>query len=205
MRNDSMTTPALPPGPTDWMIARLVKALTADPLEWMAQIPKDHGDIAYMKLGSQHLAQVNHPDYVQDILVTHKWNFTKRRVDEKEWRMFLGEGLLDSEGDYHLHERRLLEQMFRHDHITGYGATMTEYARQQGERWVNGAALDMHREMLHLTLAIAGKAFLDADVASAEADQISKAVDLAYEFNSFLKLPFAHLLEKLPLPPVRHF
>lgn len=200
-----MPTPALPPGPTDWMPVRLYKAWAADPLQYAAQVARDYGDIAYMKLGHQHLALVNHPDYVQDILVTHRWNFDKRHVDEKEWRQFLGEGLLDSLGDFHQHQRRLLEQVFRHDRITAYGATMTDYARRTADRWQDGAALDIHREMLRLTMAIAGKVFLDADVGSGEADDIARAVDMAYEFNNYLKLPLAHLLEKLPLPPVRHF
>lgn len=200
-----MPIPPLPPGPHDWMAVRLWKAWTANPLDWMKQLAKDHGDIVYMKLGQVDLAMVNHPDHVQDILVTHKWNFTKRRVDEKEWRMFLGEGLLDSEGDYHMHERRLVESAFRHDRVTAYGKIMTDYAHRSAQRWQDGAHVDMHREMMRLTLAIAGKSFLDADVESEEADSIGKAVDMAYEFNALLALPFAHFLEKLPLPSVRHF
>jgi cytochrome P450 len=187
------------------MIVRLWKAWTASPLEWMAQLARDYGNIVFMRLGHRDLAMVNHPDHVQDILVTHKWNFTKRRVDEKEWRLFLGEGLLDSEGDYHMHERRLVEQAFRHERVTAYGSMMADYARRHGDSWTNGTTVDVHREMLRLTLAIAGKAFLDADVGSDEADQIGKAVDMAYEFNALLALPFASLLEKLPLPAVRHF
>lgn len=200
-----MEKPPLPPGPDDWMIVRLWKAWTASPLEWMQQLARDHGDVIYMKLGHRDLAMVSHPDHIQDMLVTHKWNFTKRRVDEKEWRMFLGEGLLDSDGDFHMHERRLMEPAFKHDRLTMYGSMMADYARRHAERWNAGERVDMHREMLRLTLAIVGKAFLDADVDSAEADNIGKAVDMAYEFNGLLALPFANLLEKLPLPAVRHF
>lgn len=200
-----MTKPPLPPGPDDWMIVRLWKAWTASPLEWMQQLARDHGDVIYMKLGHRDLAMVSHPDHIQDMLVTHKWNFTKRRVDEKEWRMFLGEGLLDSDGDFHMHERRLMEPAFKHDRLTMYGSMMADYARRHAERWNAGERVDMHREMLRLTLAIVGKAFLDADVDSAEADNVGKAVDMAYEFNGLLALPFANLLEKLPLPAVRHF
>jgi cytochrome P450 len=187
------------------MPIRIYKAWAADPLQYMAEIPRKYGDIAFMKLGPQLLAQVNHPDHVQDILVTHRWNFTKRRVDQKEWKQFLGEGLLDSEGEYHAHQRRLMEHAFRHDRIVAYGALITDYARRAGASWSGGTPLDIHREMLRLTLAIAGKVFLDADVGSGDADSIAQAVDMAYAFNNFLKLPFAHILEKLPLPPVRRF
>jgi len=200
-----MSEVPLPPGPTDWMPLRIYKMWTADPLAYMVQTPRDYGDIAYMQLGSQHLAQVNHPDHVQDILVTHKWNFTKRRVNQKEWREILGEGLLDSEGDFHMHERRLLEPAFRHDRITAYGAMMAGYASQQAAGWTDGGTVDIYHEMLRLTLAIAGKAFLDADVESGEADEVSRAVTMIYELNNLLKNPLAPLLEKLPLPAVRHF
>jgi cytochrome P450 len=200
-----MTKPSLPPGPTDWMVHRLYKAWATDPLEYMADVPIKYGDIAYMKLGNNQLAQVNHPDFVQDILVTHRWNFAKRRVDEKEWRQFLGEGLLDSRSDFHAHQRRLLEHAFRHERIAAHGAVMSDYARRISANWADGATLDIHREMMRLTLAIGGKAFLGADVESGEADSVGRAVEMAYESQNFVKLPFAHLLRKLPLPSVRHF
>lgn len=195
----------LPPGPRDWMPVRIYKMWTADPLAYMIQTAREYGDIAYMDLGAQHLAQVNHPDFVQDILVTHKWNFTKRRVNQKEWREILGEGLLDSEGDFHMHERRLLEPAFRRDRIAAYGATMAGYASRQCADWKDGGEVDVYHEMLRLTLAIAGKAFLDADVESGEADEISRAVTMIYELNNLLKNPLAPLLERLPLPTVKHF
>jgi len=72
------------------------------------------------------------------------------------------------------------------------------------EEWRDGAELDIAREMMRLTLAIAGKTLFDADVET-EADEIGEALNEAMEQFNNLTLPFAQLLQKLPLPSVRRF
>jgi cytochrome P450 len=60
------------------------------------------------------------------------------------------------------------------------------------------------REMMRLTLAIAGKTLFDSDVEE-EADEIGEALTTTlHEFNR-MSLPFARLLARLPLPAKRRF
>jgi cytochrome P450 len=58
--------------------------------------------------------------------------------------------------------------------------------------------------MMRLTLAIAGKTLFDADVES-EADEIGEALTTTFALFNRLTLPFAQLLERLPLPATRRF
>jgi cytochrome P450 len=81
---------------------------------------------------------------------------------------------------------------------------MVDYTARMREQWQPGATMDISREMMRLTLAIAGKTLFDADVES-EADEIGDALTQAMSQFNRVTIPFSHLLEKLPLPAVRRF
>ena len=79
---------------------------------------------------------------------------------------------------------------------------MTGYADRVQSRWTDGATLDVAEEMMRLTLAVVGRTLFDADV-EAQARHVGDALTLV--INSFwtTMLPFADLLEKLPIPLLR--
>ena len=47
-------------------------------------------------------------------------------------RLLLGDGLLTSEGDFWLRQRRLIQPLFHRDRLAGYGAVMVELAERTG-------------------------------------------------------------------------
>jgi len=169
----------------------------------MLSMQMEYGDIVHYKIGPQHLYLFNDPDLIKDVLVTNQKNFTKSRGLERA-RKLLGNGLLTSEGDFHLRQRRLAQPAFHRQRIASYGDTMTAYADRTRSTWQDGSTVDMHVEMMRLTLAVVAKTLFDADV-DAEAAEIGKALTVAFESFNFGILPFTELLEKLPLPYVRRF
>jgi cytochrome P450 len=164
---------------------------------------REHGDIAYFKMGPQNVYFLNHPDLIKDVLVTHNQNFIKGRALQRSKRL-LGEGLLTSEGEFHRRQRRLVQPAFHKQRIASYGAMMTEYAERVSARWSDGETLDMSQEMMRLTLGIVGKTLFDADVES-EAQEIGEALNTVMELFNAMLLPFSEVLEKLPLPQNRRF
>ena len=62
-------------------------------------------DVAELQLGPQSVVLLSHPDAIRDLLVTNNKSFVKGRALERAKRL-LGEGLLTSEGAYHLRQRR---------------------------------------------------------------------------------------------------
>jgi cytochrome P450 len=81
---------------------------------------------------------------------------------------------------------------------------MVEYAARRRDQWRPGETRDVAREMMRLTLAIAGKTLFDADV-EGEADEIGKALTTTFEMFNRTMLPFAQLLDRLPLPATKRF
>jgi cytochrome P450 len=192
---------ALPPGPKPSLFRRLVYWPGRNPLEYFTNIARTYGDLAYVRLGGEHVFIVSDPQLIRDVLITHSRNFTKSRGLDRSKRL-LGEGLLTSEGAVHLRQRRLMQPAFHRERIAGYAATMVEYADRQQRSWRDNAALDLTREMSELTLSVVGKTLFGADVQS-QAQEVRDA--LAGVMASFwmMMLPFSKTIERLPLRRLR--
>ena len=187
-----------PPGPRKTLASVLPFGLGRDPLAFITGLARTYGDIAHANAAGEHLVFLNHPQLVKDVLVANQRNFRKGRGLERA-RTLLGDGLLTSEGETHLRQRRLIQPAFHKEQVASYASVMTGCADRARRRWTHGSTLDASEEMMRLTLAIVGRTLFDADV-EARARNVGDA--LTAVLNSFwtTMLPFADLLEKLPIP-----
>jgi cytochrome P450 len=203
-RNSPHAALIRPPGPRSVRpFLGVLSHFRKDPPGYLLSVAREHGDLAYMRLGPQHAYVVSHPDAIRDILVTNQSNFTKSRILERA-KVLLGEGLLTSEGEFHTRQRRLVQPAFHRDRLIHYAADMVACAERARAGWEQGAEIDMHREMTRLTLAIVGRTLFSADVAS-DADEIGAAMTHILSLFDTLLVPFSEWLQKLPLPSVRRF
>lgn len=196
-------TVARPPGPKNSPIVGNLYAFRKSPLDFLSKMAREYGDLVYFKVARQHMYLVNHPDYVREVLVNNQSNFIKSRALQRA-KVLLGEGLLTSEGQQHLRQRRLVQPAFHRERLAGYAAAMSAVAVQWRDRWQPGSTLDISTEMPHLTLSIVAKTLFSADVES-EASEIGEAMTTVLEMFRLLLMPFAEYLEKLPLPHIRRF
>ena len=81
---------------------------------------------------------------------------------------------------------------------------MAAYDVRSRDRFRPGETLDIHREMMRLTLGIAGKTLFNADV-EGEAEDIGRALTASLELFNWVTVPFAEQLLRLPIPPARRF
>ena len=189
---------SLPPSPARRYPGQHLIAINRDRLGFLQRAVAECGDVTYLSLGPGKLVILTHPDDIRDVLVTNKRNFVKGRGLERSKRL-LGEGLLTSEGTFHLRQRRLAQPAFHRERIAGYASVMASYAEKTRDGWTAEQTIDVSREMNALTLAIAGKTLLNAEVEGdtrAIGDALSEVMRL---FNIAL-LPFAEYFDHLPLP-----
>ncbi|MEP7336470.1 MAG: cytochrome P450 [Acidobacteriota bacterium] len=202
----ALLTTTLPPGPKSIVPGINLFSLFSirrNPITFLTRIHQQYGEVAFFKLGPQPVFLLNNPDHIRDVLITHNKNFMKGEGLQRAKRL-LGEGLLTSEGEFHLRQRRLAQPAFHRQRIAAYATTMVEYAARTGDGWRSGEERDIAREMMRLTLAIAGKTLFDADVET-EADEIGNALSQAMEAFNYMTLPFSQLLERLPIPAMKRF
>ncbi|HEU0014479.1 MAG TPA: cytochrome P450 [Longimicrobium sp.] len=188
-----------PPGPRGPLAGlRGFRAFHRDPAGALADLRRAHGDVARFQVATARLYLLSHPDLVRDVLVTHHRNFIKSKALQRA-RIILGSGLLTSEGDFHLRQRRLSQPAFHRDRVAEMAGTMVRHAEAAGARWRAGAEMDVAREMNRLALAIAGETLLGAGV-EGEADAIGGALDDVLGLFKRLHNPFGALLDRLPVP-----
>jgi cytochrome P450 len=161
------------------------------------------GDVTFIKMGNQSMYFINHPDHIRDMLVVNADKFIKGRALQRS-KALLGNGLLTSEHEYHLRQRRMMQPAFHRARIAEYSRSMVEYALRIADEWKDGEVRDIDREMINLTLQIVGKTLFNAEV-SDDAEKIGAALNTMVELFNFLLLPFSEWLEKLPLPHARRF
>lgn len=191
-------SPVLPPGPKGLPYLGSLVGYFSDPLGFLTRLAQKYGDIVYFTLGSRRIYLLNDPEHIKDVLVTHNRNFTKSRALSRA-KLVLGEGLLTSEGDVHLRQRRIIQPVFHYKRIKSYGDVMAHYGTRTGDGWQNGDTVDIHGEMTRLTLSVVSKTLFDAEVESESDEIVGALTDIVTLFPRFL-FPFSEVLDYLPLP-----
>src|SRR5262249_48181965 len=80
-----------------------------------------------------------------------------------------------------------------------YAQTMVACGKRMQTNWHNGETLDIAEEMMRLTLNVVAKTLFNADVES-EAREIGESLTATMKMFDRVTLPFAGLINKLPLP-----
>lgn len=156
------------------------------------------GDVSRFWMGNQAMYFVNHPDLIRDVFVVNADKFIKGRALQRT-KNLLGNGLLTNEDADYLRQRRMIQPAFHRTRIAQYSRSMVDYAERMSATWKDGDVRDIDQEMMRLTLQIVAKTLFGADV-SDEADRVGQAMTTLVDLFNYLMLPFAEMLEKLPLP-----
>lgn len=194
-----MTSPTYPPGPRSPFTGLRIAGSGDDPLIFLDEMAHTWGDISHCRVGPRHVYLLNHPDLVHELLVTKERSFSKG-VALQRAKDLLGEGLLTSEGEPHLMQRRFMQPAFHRQRVAAYAETMIDAAERAAALWQDGDEIDIADEMMHVTLDIVARVLFGYDV-SDEASEIRQAMnDILGLFRMFVS-PFGPFLRRLPIPP----
>ncbi len=192
-----------PPGPRGRLLFGSLPDIRRDPLAFLLRTSAEHGDISHLRLGPFHVFLLNHPDDIEQVLVTQQQRFTKGRSLSGARRLF-GNGLLTSDGALHARQRRFVQPAFHRARLDEYAGVMTTLGAERRDRWREGDHIDIAGEMSRLTLTITARILFGSD-GDAVAAQIGEALEAATGSLEVAVLPFAALTDWLPLPQVRRF
>lgn len=159
------------------------------------------GDVTAFRMGKVPAFLINHPEMIRDLLITSNQKFIKGRALQRA-KNLLGEGLLTSEKEFHLRQRRMIQPAFHRARINEYAKSMIEFSDQISGEWRDGDVRDVDHEMMRLTLNIVGKTLFSANVET-DAAEVGAAMTTIVSMFNFMLFPFSEYLEKLPLPPIR--
>lgn len=148
-----------------------------DPLGFMTRCAQEFGEIVPLQLEGELFCLLTNPDHITEVL-KDRILFVKAQ-DLRILRGLLGNGLFTSEGDFWQRQRRLTQPVFHQQRINGYGAVMVDYTQQMLQSWHEGKVLDVHDEMMRLTLNIVMKTIFGQDTTDREATHVAHALDEA--------------------------
>jgi cytochrome P450 len=191
----------LPPGPRGHVLVGSLPEFRRDLLGFLSDCAREHGDVVGFRVPGRRLVLINHPDLIEEILTAHARRTTKTAILNM-LRPVLGDGLLLSEGDTWLRQRRLIQPAFHRQRIAAYGDVMAGYAARAMEDWKDGQTRDVHADMMAITQAVVAKTLFDADVSDAAWD-VGRALHVLTEDFSRRRARLFELPKWVPTPARR--
>ncbi len=177
-----------PPGPRGHFLFGVLREYAKEPATYALWQAREFGEVSRARFGPNHLYFINSPAGVKHILQDNQRNYGRNQFANDILKLFVGESLLTTEGDYWLRQRRLMQPMFHRQRIASFGRLMTEKTEEMLGEWEQAAAggrvLDVAEEMMRLTLKIVGLALFSADL-SDETSQFGQAVKVGRDYFDY--------------------
>ncbi len=213
MQPDSSAPPLLrssarkAPGPPDYYLLRRLRPTARDPIGACLGLWRQYGDITRLHwFGPHYLHICVHPAMVEHILQANWSNYSKGFF-YKRLATFAGNGLLTSEGDLWLRQRRLAQPAFHRARIARLADLMAGEVGALCERWERektAEPFDVAGEMMRLTLQIAARALFGTQMRGAAAHRFHELMNIGMAHVEHRTNPLS-LPEKVPTPHNRRF
>lgn len=165
-------------------------AFRQDLLAALARGRHEQGEVARYRLGPATAYGISAPELAERVL-TDSATFGKLGPDNP-LRLALGDGLLTrSDHESWLRNRRMVAPMYHRRSVQGMYATMQECVAELLDGWQKrvapGGEIDLHRDLMHVTLDIVSRCMFSAPMLSGQSALSPEAVEYAVTYT-FLRL-----------------
>lgn len=175
-----------------------------NPILLFEHLVKTYGPVSHYKLGSSHIVFINDPELIREILINQASCFIKERTQQR-MKILLGEGLITSEGEFHMRQRRIAAPAFHRQRIQAYAGMMVSHADAMRASWQPGQTFDISAAMMELTLQVVAQTLFATDVTQ-EIRQINDEVNVIMRlYNYLVALPKAESYLHWPIPGLMRF
>jgi cytochrome P450 len=148
--------------PNGKMITGHTKEFQKDPLGFLKKV-SSYGEVVKIRFRPfQNVYLISDPEMIQQVLVTKQKHFVKSK-DFHALKTVIGEGLLTSEKETHMRQRRLIQPAFKRSHITNYGQDMIAITTDHLSKWEDGDERSITQDMMDITLGIISKTMFSMD------------------------------------------
>lgn len=153
-----------------------------------------HGDVAYFRLGPHHCYQFVHPKDVHEILIAKSKHFRKSQRLCQVFGRFEGSGLIVSDGDLWVRQRRLIQHSFQPSSLEPYSVIVKQVVQQMLLRWRDLKSVDYLHEMMSLAMMVLTRSLFSTSFDPSTMDRLQAAVAeiqrwAIREFNSIMATP----------------
>ena len=176
------TRRGLPPGPKGSWIGGSVRQFAEQRLDFFLDVAHKYGELSSFRFGPKRIFLITNPDLIEQVLVTDARHYIKH-FGARMYKPVLGNGLVTSEGDFWLRQRRLSQPAFLKNRVLSYAPVMTELTDRMLATWKPGEIVDVHFEFSSLTSVIALKTLFDLDDPG-DRERFTETLRLAFDLMS---------------------
>ena len=197
-------TPVTAPGPQGSVMLRSLRSIQQNPLQFLEQTWRDHGDVVQFPIPRPATYLISSPEGAREVLVNQHKVMSKRTIQYSTLSLVTGDGLLTAETEQWKPTRRQLAPAFHHEMIDLTRLHVQQGLQRLDDAWsqltVDGSAIvDIDHDMMTLALEITGAALFGSDL-SDDASSIGQATlralhGVVVRARSPLPIPF-----QLPTP-----
>lgn len=152
------------PGPKELPLIGSTVRFAKQPLDFCLAASQTYGDICQFSVGPNRWVLINKAEFIQDILVNKASLFHKPKLNKRIFRLFLGNGLVSSDGEFWRKQHKMIRPAFHRERIESYASFMRTFTHEMLNEWKENDQIDICEEMTALTLAIVAKSLFNADV-----------------------------------------
>jgi cytochrome P450 len=178
------------------------------PFDYLLAARQRHGDIYTLDLGLLRWVILCHPRHAEYVLRENSQNYRKSGNLWDMVRTLLGNGLVVSEGDFWLRQRRMIQPHFHRKQLAGLTDAMIVATAEGLEAWEWAAAerqpLDVVPAFSAITMRVIARALFGQGLAQADLDRVGEV--MAFVMDYLLTGTLTHALPRwLPLPGARRY
>ncbi len=191
-----------------WPLIGSLPQLIKDPFGFVTRARETYGDIYALNLGLSKLVILNHPRHAQYILRDNARNYHKGGALWDAVRDMLGNGLVVSEGDFWLRQRRMMQPQFHRQRIAALTTLMVEAIDAVLNTWeqaaTTGEEFNIAPAFDQVTMSVILKTMFGTALNAQEMDEAAAAMTIGLDY--IMQGTVTHSLPKwLPLPGKKRF
>ncbi|AEN05008.1 Unspecific monooxygenase [halophilic archaeon DL31] len=193
--------PERPPGPDGWPVVGSFPEYARDAFAFETRLAREYGPLTFYSSLGRGFYQVNDPELIETVLVHQNQSFGKGELFHTIVDPVGGDGLLTAEGEQWRRQRHMANPAFHPDRIAEYSQIMVEETEALLSTWDDSETVNVHEEMMEVTLDIVTRALFGMTVDDGGA--IADAMDVVMERVSS---PISSIVpEWAPTPGNREF
>jgi cytochrome P450 len=192
----------VPVAPGRWPVLGHTTSMLLRRFEFTSSL-RDHGEIVKIFLGPLPAYYVTSPRLVHQVLVTDGASFRKGAMFDK-FVPYLGNGLVLSNGAFHLRQRRLIQPAFHREQIARYAETMVRAAADLTSSWQPGHVRVIEEDMQALAVTVVGEALFSTEMGQRAIAEVRQSIFVVIK-QGMIRALSPKFVEKLPIPGNRQF
>ena len=158
--------------PKRHLLAGNLPEFRRDRLAFLTACAREYGDVVPLRFGMLHALFISNPTLIEEVL-RHSRTFVKSFA-YRMIRPVIGNGLILSEGDFWLRQRRLAQPAFQRARLgEAYTPAIVGATQRLLDHWMPGEVREVHAAMMRVTAEVAGQAFFGTEV-SDQVDEVSR-------------------------------